>query len=121
MLLRGFATVGSLTAVSRLLGFLRHILIAAPLGTVPVADAFFVAFRFPNLFRRLFAEGAFNAAFVPLFAARLEQDGKAAAKLFAEEALAVLAAGLLIFTALCLIAKIGRASCRDSVSCAARA
>ncbi|HLS70000.1 MAG TPA: murein biosynthesis integral membrane protein MurJ [Kiloniellales bacterium] len=104
MLLRGFATVGSLTAVSRLLGFLRDILIAAALGTGPVADAFFVAFRFPNLFRRLFAEGAFNAAFVPLFAARLEQDGKAAAKLFAEEALAVLAAGLLIFTALCLIA-----------------
>jgi len=101
-LLRSFATVGSLTAVSRVLGFLRDILIAAALGTGPVADAFFVAFKFPNLFRRLFAEGAFNAAFVPLFAGRLERDGAAAAKAFAEQALAVLAAALLLFTALCL-------------------
>lgn len=104
MLLRGFATVGSLTAVSRILGFLRDILIAAALGTGPVADAFFVAFRFPNLFRRLFAEGAFNAAFVPLFAARLEQDGRVAAKRFAEEALAILVAALLILAAVCLLA-----------------
>lgn len=104
MLLRSFATVGSLTAASRVLGFLRDILIAAALGTGPVADAFFVAFRFPNLFRRLFAEGAFNAAFVPLFAARLERDGAAAAKEFAEQALAVLTAALLLLTALCLAA-----------------
>ena len=103
-MLRAFATVGSLTAVSRVLGFIRDILIASVLGTGPVADAFFVAFRFPNLFRRLFAEGAFNAAFVPLFAARLEEDGKLAAKRFAEEAMAVLAAGLLIFTAIALAA-----------------
>ena len=103
-MLRAFATVGSLTAISRILGFLRDILIAAVLGTGPVADAFFVAFRFPNLFRRLFAEGAFNAAFVPLFAARLEQDGRIAAKAFAEEALAVMTAALLLFTAVCLFA-----------------
>ncbi len=74
-LYRAFATVGGLTMASRLLGFVRDILIAAALGTGFVADAFFVAFRFPNLFRRLFGEGAFNAAFVPLFAKRLEANG----------------------------------------------
>ena len=66
-LLRNFATVGSGTALSRVLGFIRDIFIAAALGTGPVADAFFVAQRLPNLFRRLFAEGAFASAFVPLF------------------------------------------------------
>ena len=50
-----------------------------------MADAFFVAFRFPNLFRRLFGEGAFNSAFVPLFAGRLEGEGREAARRFAEE------------------------------------
>ena len=66
-LYRSFATVGGLTMLSRVLGFVRDILIAAVLGSGLVADAFFVAFRFPNLFRRLFGEGAFNSAFVPLF------------------------------------------------------
>ncbi|HSR71265.1 MAG TPA: murein biosynthesis integral membrane protein MurJ [Kiloniellales bacterium] len=101
-LLRPLATVGGYTGVSRILGFVRDILIAAALGTGPVADAFFVAFRLPNLFRRLFAEGAFNAAFVPLFAGRLERDGEAAAKRFAEEALSVLATVLLALTVLAL-------------------
>ncbi|WP_026986661.1 murein biosynthesis integral membrane protein MurJ [Fodinicurvata fenggangensis] len=101
-LLRSFATVGGLTAVSRVLGFIRDILIAAGLGSGPVADAFFVAFRFPNLFRRLFAEGAFNAAFVPLFSARLEQEGPEAARRFAGDVLSVMLSGLLLFTALCL-------------------
>ncbi|WP_022727703.1 murein biosynthesis integral membrane protein MurJ [Fodinicurvata sediminis] len=101
-LLRSFATVGGLTAVSRVLGFIRDILIAAGLGSGPVADAFFVAFRFPNLFRRLFAEGAFNAAFVPLFSARLEQEGPEAARRFAGDVLAVMLSGLLLFTVLCL-------------------
>ncbi len=82
-LYRAFATVGGLTMVSRVLGFVRDILIAAALGTGAVADAFFVAFRFPNLFRRLFGEGAFNAAFVPLFAKRLEGEGPDAAGDFA--------------------------------------
>ncbi|MFD1380779.1 murein biosynthesis integral membrane protein MurJ [Fodinicurvata halophila] len=91
-----------LTAVSRVLGFIRDILIAAGLGSGPVADAFFVAFRFPNLFRRLFAEGAFNAAFVPLFSARLEQEGREAARRFAGDVLSVMLSGLLLFTALCL-------------------
>ena len=67
-LYRGFATVGSITILSRVLGFIRDVLVAAVLGTSYVADAFFVAFRVPNMFRRLFAEGAFDAAFIPLFA-----------------------------------------------------
>ena len=87
-LYRAFATVGGLTMVSRVFGFVRDILIAATLGSGAVADAFFVAFRFPNLFRRLFGEGAFNSAFVPLFAKRLEGEGKEAARAFAEEAMA---------------------------------
>ncbi len=103
-MLRSIATVGGYTGISRILGFIRDILIASVIGTGPVADAFFVAFRFPNLFRRLFGEGAFNAAFVPLFARRLEQGGEAAARLFAEQALAVLLAALLVFTAACMAA-----------------
>lgn len=95
-LYRAFATVGGLTMVSRVLGFVRDILIAAALGSGAVADAFFVAFRFPNLFRRLFGEGAFNAAFVPLFAKRLEGEGPDAARAFAEEALSGLATMLIL-------------------------
>lgn len=75
---------------SRVLGFARDILIAAILGTGPVADAFFVALRLPNLFRRLFGEGAFNAAFVPSISTILHQDGIEAAAGFAEEATAVM-------------------------------
>ncbi len=97
-LVRNFATVGGLTMISRVLGFVRDQLIAYVLGTGAVADAFIVAFRIPNLFRRLFAEGAFNSAFVPLFSERLEGEGHAAAKAFAEEALAGLSFVLLLFT-----------------------
>ena len=64
-LLSGFLTVGFWTLASRLLGFAREILIAAFIGPGPVLDAFIVAFRLPNMFRRFFAEGAFNAAFRP--------------------------------------------------------
>jgi putative peptidoglycan lipid II flippase len=103
-LLKNFATVGSATATSRVLGFVRDIFIAAALGTGPVADAFFVAFRFPNLFRRLFAEGAFNSAFVPLFAKALEGEGRDAARRFGEEALSALLTALLVVTALAEIA-----------------
>ncbi len=103
-LYRAFATVGGLTMVSRLLGFVRDILIAAGLGTGAVADAFVVAFRLPNLFRRLFAEGAFNSAFVPLFAKKLEAEGESAARRFAEEAMAGLLTLLLVLTALAEIA-----------------
>ena len=74
-LYRSFLSVGGLTLASRVLGFVRDALMAAVLGTGPAADAFYAAFRFPNLFRRLFAEGAFNTAFVPMFAGALERDG----------------------------------------------
>ena len=95
-LLRSIATVGSYTMASRILGFARDILIAAMLGAGPVADAFFVAFKLPNFFRRIFAEGAFNAAFIPLFTARLTEDGHVAARRFAEEVFAVLVLTLVV-------------------------
>jgi putative peptidoglycan lipid II flippase len=96
-LTRAIATIGGYTMLSRILGFARDMLVAAMLGTGLVADAFFVAFKLPNFFRRLFAEGAFNAGFVPLFSGILEREGKPAAETFAEQALAVLLATLFIF------------------------
>src|SRR5262245_18797469 len=87
-LLRAAATVGSYTLLSRVFGFIRDILTAAILGAGPVADAFLVAQRLPNLFRSLFAEGAFNAAFVPLASGALAEGGKPAVPAFAEEAFA---------------------------------
>ena len=103
-LYRAFATVGGLTMVSRVLGFARDILIAGVLGSGAVADAFFVAFRFPNLFRRLFGEGAFNSAFVPLFAKKVEGEGKEAARAFAEQAMAWLVLVILALTVLAELA-----------------
>jgi putative peptidoglycan lipid II flippase len=99
-LFRSATTVGGMTLISRCLGFVRDMLIAATLGTGPVADAFVVAFRFPNLFRRLFGEGAFNAAFVPLFSGFLERDGRTAAGQFASQTLSVLVVALAVFTGL---------------------
>ena len=96
-LLRSIATVGGYTMISRLLGFTRDILIAATLGAGPVADAFFVAFKLPNFFRRLFAEGAFNAAFVPLFTRQMSEGGRDAARAFTEEVLSVFVVTLLFF------------------------
>jgi putative peptidoglycan lipid II flippase len=103
-LVRSFLTVGTNTFASRVLGFGREMLIAATLGTGPVADAFYAAFRFPNLFRRLFAEGAFNSAFIPLFARAIEHEGEDGARRFANEILAALFVILLFFTALVEIA-----------------
>src|SRR5258708_5227407 len=99
-LLRSVATVGSYTLVSRVFGFIRDILTAAILGAGPIADAFFVAQRLPNLFRSLFAEGAFNAAFVPLASGTLAEGGKPAVRAFAEEAFAVLFTVLFAFVLL---------------------
>jgi putative peptidoglycan lipid II flippase len=82
-MLRSIATVGGWTMASRVLGFARDMLIAAKLGAGPVADAFFVALKLPNLFRRLFGEGAFNAAFVPAFAGTYALDGPAKARALA--------------------------------------
>lgn len=103
-LLKNFATVGMATLVSRVLGFIRDVFMANMLGTGPVADAFFVAFRLPNLFRRLFAEGAFSAAFVPLFARALAEGGDAGARRLAEEVLAVFLLALVVITAVAELA-----------------
>ena len=103
-LLRSISTVGAFTMASRILGFVRDALIAALVGAGPVADAFFVAFKLPNLFRRLFAEGAFNAAFVPLYAAELKEGGRERARAFADEAFAFLLWALLVFVALAELA-----------------
>ncbi|MDJ0613399.1 MAG: murein biosynthesis integral membrane protein MurJ [Rhizobiaceae bacterium] len=102
-LFRKFASVGGATMASRVLGFVREAMIAAFLGAGPVADAFYAAFRFPNLFRRLFAEGAFNSAFVPLFASELETGGREAAREFAEKILSFLLLVLLGVSALAMI------------------
>ncbi len=103
-LYRAFATVGGLTLVSRILGFVRDILFAWAFGAGWVADAFNVAFRFPNLFRRLFGEGAFNSAFIPLFAKELEAHGKEEARSFAEEAMSGLFAVLVVLTIVAILA-----------------
>jgi putative peptidoglycan lipid II flippase len=97
---RNFLTVGLGTLSSRFLGFFRDILMASALGTGPVADAFFVAFRLPNLFRRIFAEGAFNSAYVPLFSKTLEGQDQSDARLFASQALSGLTLVLFVLTVL---------------------
>ncbi len=101
-LVRGFFTVGVWTLASRVLGFLRDILMAAFLGSGPVAEAFLIAFSLPNMFRRFFAEGAFNMAFVPMFAKKLE--GGEDARRFASDALSGLAGVLIVFCVLALLA-----------------
>jgi putative peptidoglycan lipid II flippase len=87
---RAIATVGGFTLLSRIAGFARDIVLSAVLGSGAVADAFFVAFKLPNFFRRLFAEGAFSAAFIPLFARELQGGGRAEAMAFARQAQAAL-------------------------------
>ena len=85
-LVKAMATVAGLTGLSRVAGFIRDILTAAILGAGPIADAFFVALKLPNFFRRVTAEGAFSVAFVPLYSESIEKDGKAAADQFASNA-----------------------------------
>lgn len=82
-MLRSVATVGAWTMASRILGFARDMLIAAKLGAGPLSDAFFVALRLPNLFRQLFGEGAFNAAFLPAFSGTYAAEGPAKARALA--------------------------------------
>ena len=98
-------TVGGFTLLSRVSGFIRDIILAAVLGAGPVADAFFVALRLPNHFRAIFAEGAFNAAFVPAYASIRQQGGPARASQFADHIFTlllasqiVLLAGAMVFT-----------------------
>ncbi len=102
-MIRRIATVGGLTLVSRLTGFIRDVVMAAILGAGPLADAFFVAFRLPNHFRAIFAEGAFAAAFVPAYARTLEEAGLPAAKLFADQIAAALVTINLVLLAIALL------------------
>ncbi|MFN6978303.1 MAG: murein biosynthesis integral membrane protein MurJ, partial [Gemmobacter sp.] len=95
-LIRGFLTVGAWTMVSRIAGFVRDVMMAAFLGAGPAAEAFLIAFSLPNIFRRFFAEGAFNMAFVPMFAKKLEAGEDA--KGFARDAFSGLAGMLVLFT-----------------------
>ena len=99
-LIKGFLTVGGWTLLSRILGFVRDILIARFLGTGAAAEAFFVAFSLPNMFRRFFAEGAFNMAFVPLYAKKLEAGGPDEADAFARDAVAGMVIILTLFSVL---------------------
>ena len=102
-MIKRIATVGGWTLVSRVSGFIRDVVMAAELGAGPMADAFFVAFRLPNHFRAIFAEGAFAAAFVPAYARTLQQAGIDAAKLFADRIAAALIAINLVLLALALL------------------
>ncbi len=100
-LMAGFFTVGFWTLLSRVLGLAREILLLALIGPGPVMDAFVAAFRLPNMFRRFFAEGAFNAAFVPMFSKRLESGE--GAQSFAQDAFNGLGFVVLILVALAMI------------------
>ncbi|WP_426954826.1 murein biosynthesis integral membrane protein MurJ [Muricoccus radiodurans] len=102
-MIRGILTVGGWTLGSRVLGFLRDMLIAAVMGAGPLADAFFVALKLPNLFRRLFGEGAFNAAFVPSFAATLTVAGMAQARALAERMATLMTLWLALLTGLGIV------------------
>jgi putative peptidoglycan lipid II flippase len=96
-------TVGGITLVSRVTGFLRDIVLAAVLGAGPVADAFFVALRLPNHFRAIFAEGAFNAAFVPAYARIREQNGDGPVRVFSDSVFTLLLTTLALLSAMALI------------------
>lgn len=89
-LIRSITTVGNFTIISRILGFIRDLLTASYIGAGPVMDALVVAIKIPSFFRRLFAEGAFNAAFVPLFSGVLSTQGKEEARTYAEEIMSFL-------------------------------
>ncbi|MCZ4272197.1 murein biosynthesis integral membrane protein MurJ [Maritalea porphyrae] len=102
-LIKNFASVGGATLLSRLLGFARDIMMAGILGAGPVADAFVAAFRLPNMFRRILAEGVFNTAFIPLFAKALEQKGEEEARRFSANIVSSL---IYILLALTLLAEI---------------
>jgi putative peptidoglycan lipid II flippase len=103
-LIRRAGTVGGLTLLSRILGFGRDVLMAAILGAGPLADAFMVAFRLPNHFRAIFAEGAFNSAFIPTYAALRERKGEAAAASFRSTILSWSLAANGILLAIALVA-----------------
>jgi putative peptidoglycan lipid II flippase len=99
-LVRNFTIVGSATLASRITGFVRDLLVASTLGASAVADAYVAAFLLPNFFRRLIGEGAFNAAFVPIFTRRQTDEGRESAVAFAESALSLFLGLALIITIL---------------------
>ncbi|WP_395636780.1 lipid II flippase MurJ, partial [Sphingorhabdus sp.] len=110
-LVRNSITIGGLTLVSRVLGLLRDMLMARYVGAGLASDAFLIAWRLPNLFRALFAEGAFAAVFVPLFNKKMTeaerekaQTGLTAARTFASQVLSVLFPFLVLFTGLMMLA-----------------
>lgn len=100
---KAIVTVGGLTSVSRIFGLLREMLMSHFLGASVVADAFIVAFKFPNFFRRFFAEGAFNAAFVPEFAGVLASEGKEKANEIANQVFSWLTLVLCAFVILVVL------------------
>lgn len=104
-LVRAFSSVGILTLVSRILGFVRVMLMARFLGASFATDAFLIALRLPNMFRALFAEGAFASAFVPLFNSKMSEEAGSLEKAlrFADQALATLMPFLLLFTGLMML------------------
>jgi putative peptidoglycan lipid II flippase len=102
-LLRSSAVVATFTLISRVFGFLRDIIIANYMGAGMLTDAFFAAFRIPNILRRLFAEGAFTAAFLPMFAGMVKVEGKDYALRFAASAMGILTAVLLVITTIAMI------------------
>lgn len=102
-LVKAMATVAGLTGLSRIAGFIRDILTAALVGAGPVADAFFVALKLPNLFRRVTAEGAFSVSFLPLYTQTLEKDGARRAEEFASNTFAVMLWVLLGFTLIAVL------------------
>ncbi|MEO0676903.1 MAG: lipid II flippase MurJ, partial [Pseudomonadota bacterium] len=101
-MMRALATVGLWTMLSRILGLVRDLMVAAFLGAGPVAEAFIIAFSLPNMFRRFFAEGAFNMAFVPMFSKKLEAGEDAES--FARDAATGLGLVLILFTLLAMVA-----------------
>ncbi len=102
-MLKKILTVGGYTLLSRVTGFMRDILLAAILGAGPTADAFFVAFRLPNHFRAIFAEGAFNAAFIPAYARIRTEEGEKAADQFGDRIFTLLFASQIVLLALALL------------------
>ena len=99
-LFKSIATFGGFTLVSRITGFARDMILANFLGAGAVSDAFFVAFKLPNLFRSLFAEGAFTTAFVPMLSHKLVTDGREESICFASQAISVLTFFLTLFVIL---------------------
>jgi putative peptidoglycan lipid II flippase len=97
-LFKSAATVGGYTFLSRILGYVRDTMMAYALGVGPLSDAFILAFRLPNVFRALSAEGAFNSAFVPLFAGKLATEGQEKAVDFARHVMSFMFISLVIFT-----------------------